>query len=163
MPPGPQLPSVYPDQKPENLGPKPPPPEPPDKPYGAVFLMVITILVVAIFVTLALQSQKPINSPTTNVAAIEITSYDDVCRTNGQSEPGFYTDAGNLEPETFSIRNNDGQGSCTIGTISATTTGFNVSGANVPLSVPAGESENLTFNLTTPLYSFNGVLTINLE
>jgi hypothetical protein len=163
MPQGPQLPSVYPDQKPENLGPKPPPPEPPDKPYTAIVLIVLTVLVLAIFVSLAVQSQKPIIYPNTNVDAIEITSHDDVCGTNGLSELGFSTYAPGLVRENFSIRNTDLQGPCTIDTVSALTPGFNVSGANLPLSIPSGSLGYLIFNLTTPSYSFSGNLTINLE
>ena len=121
-------------------------------------------MVVVIFVVYILaQSYVAQSSTAVSVTAINVTSSDDACGSNGHSFNGFTTGVGGTISQTFTITNGDIILSCTISTVSATTSGFSVSGANAPLTIPAGGTESLSFTITAPGSAYTGVLTIDLE
>lgn len=148
-------------------GPPPPPPrydaplprleESPDLRWVFVWVVVIgvvVIIVLAVAIALATSIQ---------VTAINFTSSDDACGTNGGTSAGFTTGGGGSVHDIFSVRNANLSYSCSIDSVNATTPGFGVSGANVPLTIPAGGGESLSFTIIAPHGFYKGTLTIDLE
>lgn len=117
-------------------------------------------VVVAVIVILALLAAV---STSIDVTAINFTSSDNACGTNGGTSSGFTTSGGGSIQDTVTIINSNLFDSCTIASVSATTSGFSISGANVPLTIPAGGQESLSFTITAPSGSYTGVLTIDFE
>ncbi|HZY69431.1 MAG TPA: hypothetical protein VFF67_00425 [Thermoplasmata archaeon] len=99
---------------------------------------------------------------TVAVTAIHHTSGDNPCRMKGQTGAGFVTTGGGSVEEPV-IANGGIFLSCTISTVSSTTAGFSISGANTPLNGPARGSRTLSFKITAPHSEYTGVLTIDTE
>lgn len=96
-----------------------------------------------------------------NVSAIHYTSTDGACGT-GATGPGFKAVGGATVTETVTVSGGL-FAACTVDSVVATTSGFSISGANVPLTVLAGKSAALTFTVHTPKSVYSGVLTIDVE
>ena len=150
--------------------PPPPPPQaavPPPPPQKSKLVLVIVIVVVVVVViailAIALFFFAVTTATAVDVTAVNITSSDNACGTNGQTAPGFVTGSGGSVQQTYTITNNNLFLSCTVNSVSATTSGFSISGANTPLTIPAGGTQSLSFTITAPSGRFNGVLTIDLE
>jgi hypothetical protein len=123
-----------------------------------IIIAVVVVIVVVIIAALAY-----VASTSVVVIAIDFTSTDNACGTAGNSVPGFTTSTGGTAQYTLTILDPYSSTSCTVSSVSAVTSGFSVSGANTPLTVPVGGSESLSFTVTAPSSSFTGVLTIDLE
>ena len=122
---------------------------------GLALAVIVLIVVVIVIISVVFAV-----STTATVSAVNITSSDNACGTNGQSLFGFTSSGGSYQ-ETITV--NGGLFlSCTIHSVTAVTSGFSISGANVPLTVPADGSAALSFSIHTP-NGYNGVLTIDIE
>jgi hypothetical protein len=143
------------------------PPSPPKKKHGPLYWIAVAIgVIVLVVIVLVIVSAALIVSTgganTVAVSAINITSGDNACGANGHSEPGFTTSGGGSVQETITV-NGGILFSCTVNSVSVSTSGFSLSGANTPLNVPAGGSQSLSFTIHAPNANYNGVLTIDIE
>ena len=141
------------------------PPPPAKKKHGALYwvALVIGIIVIIIIVVVAAALLLYAAAPKVTVTAINFTSSDNACGMNSQTDIGFSTTGGSSYQESYIITNGNILLSCTISSVSATTSGFSISGANVPLTIAAGGSQTLSFTINVPSGSYNGVLTIDVE
>ena len=128
--------------------------------WVVVAVVVVIVIVIIAFLALAF---LVVSSTSINVTAINVTSSDNACGTNGQTSLGFTTSSGGAEQYTVSITNSNLVFSCTIASVSATTSGFSLSGANLPLTIPAQGTESVSFTIHCPSGSYNGILTIDFE
>ncbi|MGA7861287.1 MAG: zinc-ribbon domain-containing protein [Thermoplasmata archaeon] len=126
--------------------------------------LVVFILIVGVIGYLALPY-----SPAINVTEITFQSSDNPCgiaTPANASWEGFTANTSQIVWLLFSIGGNvtsgGGTASCTISTVSSATAGFSVSGADVPLSIPANTNEMLQFNVTCPGSAYNGVLNLSV-
>ena len=119
--------------------------------------VILVIVVIAVVASLASTGSS------IDVTAINITSSDNACHANGHTFSGFTTGSGGSVQDTLSVPNSNLFLSCTINTVSATTSGFSISGANTPITIPAGGTESLSFTIHAPSGSYTGVLTLDIE
>jgi len=119
-----------------------------------IAVVVVILVVLAAIATVA---------TSINITAVNYSSSDNACGTAGTTGPGTSMSSGGTAQDTLVVTNLDFILSCTISTVSTPTPGFSVSGANVPLTIPAGGQESLSFTIHAPSGSFNGVLTIDIE
>jgi hypothetical protein len=125
--------------------------------------VVAVVVVVAIIAAAAFKNSGVNNSGVeVTVTAINIVSSDNACGVNGKTVSGYSAVGGESVQKTLVITNGPFF-SCTINSVSATTSGFSISGANVPLSIPAGGSESLSFFIGSPNSDYSGVLTLDIE
>lgn len=148
---------------------QPPPPSKKSRAaLGAVIVIVIVLLVILVglyaggFLTPASNGGSG-SSAKVDVTAINLVSSANPCGVNGNSFTGYTTPAGGSEQDTLTITNNGLLFSCTISSVSATTSGFSISGANVPLTIPAGGTQALSFTIGSPNSAYTGVLTLDIE
>src|SRR5208283_428172 len=118
------------------------PPPTPKKSRKLLWIGIIVVVVIIIVVIAVLAGSQ---ASAVKVTAINITSSDDACHSNGNSLGGYTTNAGGSVSETIAITNTNIILSCTINSVSATTSGFSISGTNTPLTIPAGGTESLSF------------------
>jgi len=97
------------------------------------------------------------------VTAINLVSSDNACGMNGNTFAGFNTSLGGYEEDTLTVPNVGYYPNCTISSVHSRTSGFGISGANVPLTIPYEGIESLSFAIAAPGFPFTGVLTIDLE
>jgi len=143
----------------------PPPVASPKRKHGALYwvALVIGIIVLIVIVIVAAAILLYAAAPKVDVTAINFTSSDNACGTNSQTELGFSTTGGSTEQASYIITNSNFLFSCTITSVSAVTSGFSISGANVPITIAAGGSQTLSFTIHVPSGSYTGVLTIDIE
>lgn len=144
-----------------------PPAAPPKKNRNTTWIIVgvvVAVLAAAVVVVVGL-GLFVVQSVSNRVivTGIDITSHDNACNLDGQSLTGFTTTSGSRVQETVMVTNGDPLLSCTISRVAATTSGFSVSGANVPLTILAQTTHDLSLNITAPGGAFIGVLTIEVE
>ena len=151
--------------QPSSTAAPPPPPAqgsgPPPRKSRKLLWIGIGIVVVVVIVVIAALAY--IGSTKVDVTAINFTSADNACGMAGNTMSGFTTSTGGTQSITLSITNSNILLSCTVTSVTANTSGFSISGANTPLTIPAGGSESLSFTVTAPGSSYTGVLTIDLE
>jgi hypothetical protein len=122
-------------------------------------MVVLLVLGVAAFIFLPTNS----TSATVTVTTIDYASSDDACGVAGVTAHGFNASAGeSLKIGVIMYGNSTATGTaaCNIETLSTSTPGFSITGANVPLPIPANEHATLSFTLTVPGSAFTGVLTL---
>jgi hypothetical protein len=104
--------------------------------------------------------------PAINVTEIDFQSADDPCGLLNFSYPGFTANASQVLWLGLYVMGNStaggGSASCTINSVSSATAGFTLTGADVPLSVPANTNETLQFNVTCPTSPYSGALTLSV-
>ncbi|MCL4324528.1 MAG: zinc ribbon domain-containing protein [Candidatus Thermoplasmatota archaeon] len=127
----------------------------------AVALLVLVAILLALFFLLPPNLLYP---PQVKVTNIVIQSRDNVCGINGLSGAGFTTSAGGSVSASMTLYDlNTSAPSCTVRSVSALTPGFSVWGTSVPLTVPLGTSESLTFHINVPDHGYTGVLDLDFE
>ncbi len=123
-------------------------------------VVVAVILVVGVIVFLL----PPAPGASVTVTGIAVSSPDDACGLNGATDDGFNATVGQSIQFTYDISGNStisgGTAACTIESVSTTTPGFSVTGANVPLSIPANSIQQLSFTMNLPGSAYTGVLTL---
>jgi hypothetical protein len=169
---GAALSSAPPQSSPQSPSPPGNPPEypavgPPGAPSARIrakrklvgsIVAIIVVLVVLIIVLLLYAG-----ATTVQVTSLHISSSDNVCGANGNTLPGFSLHGGGSVQETLNVYNSNDSRTCTILTVRATTAGFGLSGANTPVTIPAGQVGELVFTVTAPNSAYVGALTIDLE
>lgn len=143
---------------PEFAGPTPPPRRP--RRWGRI--VVVIVVVVLILGVISYLSLGP--SPDVLVTGINFSSPDNTCGLDGATDYGFNASSGTSMEFTYEISGNNttsgGSAACTIHSVSTTTAGFSISGANVPLSIPVNSSQLLSFSVNMPGSSYTGILTL---
>jgi hypothetical protein len=124
---------------------------------GIVVGIVLVIVVIAVLASLGSVSAA------VDVTAINVTSSDNACGVDGHSFSGFTTNSGGAVQDTLTVRNTNTFQTCSIQSVSTTTSGFSLSGANTPISIPAGGTQSLSFTIHAPSGSYNGVVTVDIE
>jgi hypothetical protein len=132
---------------------------PPKKPNRTLWIVIVVVVVAAVAV-IALVAY--IASSDVDVTAINLVSTDDACSVTGHTFGGFTAGRSTSEVRTLSIPNS-GSSACTITSVDTLTLGFSVSGANVPLTIPAEGTESLSFTIGVPPFAYTGVLTLDVE
>ncbi|MCI4330812.1 MAG: hypothetical protein L3K19_03055 [Thermoplasmata archaeon] len=155
-----------------------PPPPPPPGPWGGssypvggsappkrrrwgliVVGAVVALLVIGGIAFLFLPS-----SPDVVVTGINFSSPDNACGLNGLVDNGFNASSGDSIELTYDISGNNTTGNatapCTIHSVSTSTPGFSVTGADVPLMVPANAMQLLSFSVNVPDSGYTGVLSL---
>ncbi len=122
---------------------------------------VVLILVVSVVGYLALPASPPLN---VIVTGINFDSPDNACGLAGAIDYGFNASTNESLPFTYQIsgvNNSAGTGTvaCSIAGVSTSTPGFTITGANVPVTIPANATQLLSFNVNTPPDPYTGVLT----
>jgi hypothetical protein len=155
-------------------GPPPPPqwgapayaPAPPPPPRRRLVLWIIVGFVVLILVVSVIGYFATPPAPSYNVivTGINFDSPDNACGLDGAFGYGLNASTNESVPLTYDIsgaNSSTGTGTlaCTIESINSNTSGFSVTGANVPLNIPANGTQVLGFNLNTPADPYTGVLT----
>jgi hypothetical protein len=125
----------------------------------------VVIIVVVIFVVGVLAFLLLPGAPAIQVGTIVVESADNVCGLDGATASGFNASTGNTVPLAFGINGTAGPtpGSslpCNITSLTTSTAGFNITGANLPLVIPANATETLIFNVVCPGSPYTGDLTL---
>jgi hypothetical protein len=122
-------------------------------------LVVVLVLVVGVVAFFLLPSP-----PNVEVTGINFSSPDNACGLDGATDTGFNLSTSQSIQFTYEIAGNNttagGTAACTINSVSTPTPGFSVTGANVPLSIPANSTQLLSYSVNTPGSAYTGVLTI---
>jgi Double zinc ribbon len=139
---------------------------PPRRPTRRIWLWILVGVVVFILVVGVIGYFLIPPAPAINVTEIVFQSADDPCGLANLAYYGFTANTSQVVWLALSVggnsTSNGGSAPCTISTISSATTGFALTGADVPLSIPANSNETLQFNVTCPSASYNGVLTLSV-
>ncbi len=143
----------------------PPPPVAAPPPRRRVSRLVIVILVVVVVLVLvavvAYAFIAPTSSPPIQVAFIDVWAPDNVCGLNS-SPIGYYgynasTGAAvSLELEVPNVNAT----ACTVQTVVTNTTGFSLSGIQVPLTVPGSGNATMNLTVTSPGSPYSGDLNL---
>jgi hypothetical protein len=139
---------------------------PPARPKRRLWLWIIVGFVVFFLVIAAVGYLLLPSAPAINVTEITFASSDDACGLENSAWEGFTANESQSLYLGFNLtgpaNSSGGTLACKITTVNSTTTGFSVSGANVPLTIPANTNETLEFNVTCPSSPFNGALTVSV-
>lgn len=122
-----------------------------------VALVLVSLIVVLSFLALPLPATTNVH-----VTHVHLTSRDNACGLNGANEPGFTVNIGTTEP--FGWGASSVEAGCTVHNASSLTSGFFVLG--VTMSALNFEGQSLPIvegSVTTPAYSYSGVLNIDVE
>jgi hypothetical protein len=138
---------------------------PPSRPRRRVWVWILVGLVVFILIVGVIGFLFIPSGPAINVTEITIQSSDNVCGLANSEWNGFTANASEVLEAAFNLTGSTnasgGTNACTVTSVSSATTGFVVSNASVPLTIPANSNETLTFDLTCPSASYNGVLNLS--
>ncbi len=127
-----------------------------------VVVIVVVVLLVAVIATSFYFAFASFRGNVT-VTSVSIQSTDNACNLGGTTENGFHTSVGSSVVEHWTIGPPANASSCTVHSVTAVTSGFNVSGANVPLTVAPGVSSQLSVVIHVPGNLFIGTLTVDVE
>ena len=135
-------------------------------------IIVVFVVVLLVFGAISYLLAPPSASgPAVTITGINFSSPDDACGLDGAVDPTWYnTTAGQSFSLSYEISGNvtgnvsgvNTTAPCQISTLYTTTPGFNITGANVPLAVPANSTQLLGFTVNPPNSAFTGVLTLVL-
>lgn len=130
-------------------------------------LILLVVFVVIILVAGALSYLLTPTPPNVTITGINFQSPDDACGLNGATDPNWYnTTASQSLTLSYELSGSNttagGTAACQITSVSTTTPGFSITGANVPLAIPANSTQILSFTVNPPGSAFSGVLTIVL-
>ena len=117
------------------------------------------VLLVGLIVVIATLAYAFFFAPQVEVTGINFASPDNACGLDGATDDGFNATPGDSFQLTYSIPNNS-SALCTISAVTTSTPGFSISGANVPLAIPANGSQLLSFSVNLPNSAYVGILTL---
>jgi hypothetical protein len=124
--------------------------------FGALAVVVIAIVLIG-----RVAFVSTVKAATVKVSAVNFSSGDYACGTDGDSGPGFATTPNATIQEAFSFTD-PLLDPCTIGSVSVTTPGFNLTGADTPSTIPADTVDSLTFVLHVPSQGCDGAVVIDI-
>jgi len=131
-------------------------------------LIVLVVFVVLILVA-GVVSYLLIPAPASvEITGVNFQSPDNACGLEGATDTSWYnTTTGTSFVLSYLISGPNatswnGTLACEISSINTTTAGFSITGANVPLSIPANSTQTLAFTVNPPGSAFTGVLTLVL-
>lgn len=136
-------------------------PRPPAKDHTiliVVILVVVIVVVLAVVAIAALGFFSGFVKSTVSVSQVDWTGSNSCGGLPGSTTHGFLVFSGGSISYSVVVTNGN-PSACTINSVTASTAGFSVSGANVPLTVPASNTLTLTFSIAVPS-SYSGVLTL---
>jgi len=151
----------------------PPPPPPAPGPWGPVgrpgpprrrrgLVIAVVVVVIILVASIALVEIFAPAPPPVQIGIIYIWSPDDVCGLNNNETAyyGYNTTTNSNDTLDFGIPN-DNATACTIIGVTTNTTGFAITYAQVPLTIP-GEDQDASMNLTiqSPGSNYNGDLNL---
>jgi hypothetical protein len=120
-------------------------------------IVVLVVVTIAIVVVLA-------SVPVVTVTQIDFTSVDNACGANNSDVgAGFTVRATASAAVSVTVLNTGANYSCTIASLTPTTPGFSITGANLPLTVAPQEGLSLNFTVHGPAGGFYGVLVVDVE
>jgi hypothetical protein len=135
---------------------------------GRVVLIILVVFVVLILVA-GVVSYFLLPSPANvEITGVNFQSPDDACGLDGATDTSWYnTSAGTSFVLSYLIggpnaSSGTGTVACQITSVNTTTAGFSITGANVPLPIPANTTQTLAFTVNPPGSAFTGVLTLVL-
>ena len=152
----------------------PPPPPPRRRGLGntIVVIVVVFVVILLVFGVIAyLLVPAPSSGPAVTITGVNFFSPDNVCGLNGAIDPTWYNQtAGQSFPLSYEVSGNvtgnvsgiNTTAPCVIDTLSTSTPGFNITDANVPLTIAANTTELLGFTVDPPNSAYSGVLTLVL-
>jgi hypothetical protein len=146
----------------------PPPPRRRGLGHTVLVIIVVFIAILLVFGVVAYLLVPAPSSAIVEVTGINFQSPDNACGLNGAVDTSDYnTTAGVSFTLSYTLSgpnatSGGGTTACTISTVSTTTSGFSISGANVPLSIPANSSQVFSFTVNPPGTAWTGTLTIVL-
>ncbi len=116
-------------------------------------VVIVVIVVVGAIGVYLLES-----APNVDVTTIYIYAPDNVCglNSNPQAYYGFNATPGSPQAIGLEVENFNTSASCTVRGVLTNTSGFGVTGANLPLVIPAKGNGTLNFTLDLPSSSFSG-------
>ena len=119
----------------------------------------VVVLVVVVAGILAVHFLAP--SPQVKVSEIDVWAPSDVCGLGSHpvSYAGFIDAPGASDNFQFQVVNFNAT-ACVLGSVATNTTGFSVSNAVLPLTVPGGQSAYFNVTIGLPSSSFDGVLNL---
>ena len=122
------------------------------------------VILVAIFVAIAAIGYFAYvtTPPNVDVQGINVYAPDDVCglSSNPVGYYGFNASAGSAEPLELQLENFNLSGSCTVRSVLTNTTGFSVTGIQVPDTVPAISNGTLNLTLNLPGSAYDGLVNL---
>lgn len=146
----------------------PPPPPPRRRSAGRTILIILVVLIVVILIAGVISYLLAPSPATVEIVGINFQSPDNACGLNGAVDPTYYnTTAGTSITLSYDLtgpNSTTGSGTvaCAISSVTTTTAGFSISGADVPLSVPANTTQVFTFTVNPPNSAWTGTLTVVL-
>jgi len=147
-------------------GPGYPPPPPRRSRARTVVIVLVVIVVLILILGVVSYFLLPSAAPAINITGINFFSSDNACGLDGATSSGFGANTSQAYPLSFYISGNNttngGTAACNITSVSTSTSGFSITGANVPLAVPVNSSPLLSFTVNCPSSPYTGVLTIVL-
>ncbi len=121
-------------------------------------MVIVVVIVVIILMAVALAVLLAPPKFGVDVNGVNWSGSNSCAGLSGQSTPGFVGPDGGTLSYSLTVSNPSPNPSCTIHSISATTSGFSVSGGNLPLTISDGGSTNLAFTINLPGSDYSGVL-----
>jgi hypothetical protein len=123
-------------------------------------VVVVLLLVGGVFAFLALTAP----TPPVQVAEIDLWAPDNVCGLNSNPSyfDGFNSSTGANQTFEFYMPDYNST-ACTIHGVTTNTSGFALTGVQVPLTIPGGENSTLNITITSPPSTFSGDLRLVLS
>jgi len=116
-----------------------------------IVLVVFVVVILVAGVVSFLLAPTPAN---VEITGINFQSSDNTCGFGGAFDPNYYnTTAGTSFSISYYVTGNNstaGTGACEIHSVTTSTPGFSISGANLPLVVLANSTQILTFTVNPP-------------
>jgi hypothetical protein len=129
------------------------------RPRRTWLVAAIVVAVAVVIATVLLVAAVPF----VTVTEIDFTSVDNACGANGSNVSGFTVRATSTAFVNVTVVNSGSALPCTISSLRATTAGFSLSGANLPLRVSPNGSAPLSFTVHVPSSGYMGNLNVDVE
>lgn len=151
----------------------PPPPPPPPSPYGppsgyppprrrrSRVLIVVVIVIVILLIGSIAAYEFLATGPPVQVLEIDIWAPDNVCGLNANpiGYTGYNTSTGAAYPIDLGVPNFNST-ACTVKAVATNTSGFSLSGVQVPLTIAGNGTGSMNLTITSPGSSFSGYLNL---
>lgn len=135
---------------------------PPQRRSRARLVLVVILVVVVLIVAFVAVSYFLFPAPPIQVGAINIWAPDNVCGLNANPIyfDGYNGSTGASQTLELGMPNFNTTGSCTIVSMTTNTSGFALSGIQVPLIISANGTGSMNVTITSPTSSYTGDLNL---